>query len=187
MQTNTDKKSSLKKYKIVLPISGIVIGILLVILFFATKLTGILFLVGLLMVVFGAIFLKKWWGSIGDDESRVIITDKGKVPDRAICLNIYPDKVLFEETPDPKGQPWKCENDGKYYCIHIEDQETKGLIEFKLPDQAYLDPQLLATRVLELPAHRRIFRRKQTLLQQLSPMMAALGVVIMWIIIITTT
>jgi hypothetical protein len=56
-----------------------------------------------------------------------------------------------------------------------------------LPDQQYFDPQLLASRVLELPAHRRIFRRKQTLLQQLSPMMAALGVVIMWIIIITTT
>jgi len=187
MQTNNDKKSSLKKYKIVLPISGIVIGILLVILFFAAKLTGVLFLSGLLMVVFGTIFLKKWWGSIGDDELRVIITDKGKVPDNAICLNIYPDKVVFGETPEPKGQPWKCENDGKYYCIHIEDQETKKLIEFKLPDQAYLDPQLLASRVLELPAHRRIFRRKQTLLQQLSPMMAALGVVIMWIIIITTT
>lgn len=187
MQTRKDKTSVLRRYKIAFPAASIVIGILLVILFFTAKLSGILFLAGLLMVVFGGIFLKKWWGGAGEDEQRVIITDKSKVPKNAVCLNIYPDRIIFEETPEPKGQPWKCENDGKYYCIHIWDKDSDKLMEFQLPDQAYLDPQLLATRVLELPAHRRIFRRKQTLLQQLSPMMAALGVVIMWIIIITTT
>lgn len=187
METRKDKKSSIRKYRIIFPAGAIVLGILLVVLFFVADLSGIMFLAGLLMAIFGAIFLKRWWGNIGEDEQRVIITDKKEIPKNAVSLNIYPNRIVFEETPEPKGQPWKCENDGKYYCVHIWDEKTNGLIEFQLPDQAYMDPQLLATRVLELPAHRRIFRRKQTLLQQLSPMMAALGVVIMWIIIITTT
>jgi len=181
------EKTNLRKYKIVLPIAGIVIGILLGVLFFAADLSGIVFVIAILMIVVSSILLKKWWGSIGDDESRVIVTDE-KVPSgRVNSMNIYPDKIVFDEVAEPKGQPWKCENDGKSYFIHILDEEAELLKEFQLPDQAYMDPQLLASRVLELPAHRRIFRRKQTLLQQLSPMMAALGVIIMWIIIITTT
>lgn len=183
---HNNKQPNIRKYKIVFPIAGIVIGILLIILFFSAGLSGIMFVIALVMLVLSAIFLKKWWGSIGEDESRVIVTDKTTYKS-AECMNIYPDKVIFENMTKPEGQPWKCENNGKSYFIHIWNEENKRLTEFNLPDQAYMDPQLLATRVLELPAHRRIFRRKQTLLQQLSPMMAALGVIIMWIVIITTT
>ena len=180
------EKKNLKKYKIFLPITGIVTGILLTVLFFAADLSGIVFVIAAVMIVISSILLKKWWGSIGEDESRVIVTDKNVPSGRVNSMNIYPDKIRFEEVEEPKGQPWKCENDSKSYHIHIFDEETELLKEFQLPDQAYMDPQLLASRVLELPAHRRIFRRKQTLLQQLSPMMAAFGVIIMWIIIITT-
>jgi len=186
MQIDDKNKTNLRKYRIILPVSAIILGVLLIVLFFTAKLSGILFVVAILLITVGGILLKRWWGTVGEDEDRVIITDK-KVTKSANSLNIYPDKILFEMVDKPQGQPWKCENDGKSYFIHIWNEEQEELIEFKLPDQAYLDPQLLATRVLELPAHRRIFRRKQTLLQQLSPMMAALGVVIMWIIIITTT
>jgi len=180
------EKIDIRRYKIFLPIAMIIISILLCVLFFAVDLSAYIFVIALVMFFFGCVMLKKWWGRIGETDRRVIIIDKPVSKEIVNSMNIYHDKIIFENIKKPEGQPWKCKNDGKSYHVHIWDSELQALKEFSLPDQTYFDPQILATRVLELPAHRRIFRRKQTLLQQLSPMVAFGGVVIVWIMMITT-
>ena len=106
-------------------------------------------------------------------------------------LNIYPDKIEFEEVYQPDGQPWKCRNDGRYYFVNIWEKpsfEKPNKCEpFMLPDQQYYEPNLFAERVLELPAHRRLFRKKNNLMNVVKIGALLLGMVIVWILIITTT
>jgi len=187
MQDKKNYRVIISRYKMFYPIAGIILGILLFILFFAAHLSGLIFVAAVILLFISIILLKRWWGSYGEHEEKLIITERSVPAGQVNSLDIYPDKIVFEDVTEPEGQPWKCENDGKSYHVHIWDEENKKLKEFQLPDQVYMDPRIFAERVLELPAHRRIFRRKQTLLQQLSPMMGALGVIILWIIIITTT
>lgn len=140
-----------------------------------------------------------FWSSKEGGESIVLPSGTAPVPKgRVNSLSIYPDAVKFENFAIPQGQPWKCRNDGKLYFVHIEssafttnkpdpDRAKWTLKPFILPDQKYYDPEVFATRVLELPAHQRIFTRRQKLLEQLAPGMAALGMVIMAFIILVTT
>lgn len=101
-------------------------------------------------------------------------------------LNIYPPEkggVLFEDTAKPEGQPWICDNDGKPYFIHCWNSK---LSEFMLPDQVYCDPKYFGQRVLSLPAHRRLFVRKESLLKKASPFILLLVILAGWILILTT-
>lgn len=177
--------------KIAWPSSLIIIGLAMIIIFFTApgNPSGIIFVAAIILMAVGSIFLKRNWSRVGYDESKVINVRQKIDNSPKNCMNIYPDKIVFENMPDKslEGQPWKCENDGRSYYVHIWNEEDKRLREFKLPDQAYMDPQVFAERPLELPAHRRIFRQKQTLLQQLSPIMVLGAIVIVWILIITTT
>ncbi len=118
------------------------------------------------------------------------IYSRDQIPTTQVnSMNLYPPSlggVKFENIAKPEGQPWICDNDGKPYFVHIWNTATNRLVEFALPDQQYYDPRVFAERVLELPAHRRIFMRKQTMLQKLSPFMLLLIIVVLWIVIITT-
>ena len=101
-------------------------------------------------------------------------------------LNIYPDRIVFENTPEPKGQPWRWRQDGRSYYIHKAD--ANGVLQaFDLPDQAFYEPRLFAERVLTLPAHQRIFRRKEKLLEQLRPLIAGGMIVVVGILMVMTT
>ena len=111
-----------------------------------------------------------------------VVVSEGQI--NSLCL--YPNRILFESIVNPQGQPWKCLNDNKAYFVHIWDKEKEILSPFILPDQRYYDPGVFATRVLELPAHRRIFRRKQTLLQQLTPALVIAAIVVFGVIMVMT-
>lgn len=124
------------------------------------------------------------------DKITETIYSKTPIPSVQVnSMNIYPANqggVKFEDVDSPDGQPWICDNDSKPYFIHIWDDKIKKLTEFKLPDEQYYDPRIFAERVLGLPAHRRIFIRKQNIVQKLSPFMLLVLIVILWIVIVTT-
>jgi hypothetical protein len=61
------------------------------------------------------------------------------------------------------------------------------LVPFTLPDQQYYDPRVFAERVLELPAHKRIFSRKPNVLQKISWVIGLVLIIVLWIVIISTT
>jgi hypothetical protein len=149
----------------------------------ANELLGIITLAG----VFGGSFgVKRYWQNAFQGETKIdIIKPVAKGP--ANCLCIYPDKVVFDNVASPEGQPYQCLNDNKHYYINIWDEAIKRLVPFVLPDLQYYTPQLFAERVLELPAHRRIFRRRENLLQKLSPFILLVVIGVLWLLIMTTT
>ena len=113
---------------------------------------------------------------------------QGDVPKEQVnSLVIYPDAIKFENVANPKGFIWHWIDDGKPYYIYWDNPATKKLDPFNLPDQQYYDPQVFAQKVLSLPCHRKIFQRRQDLIQKLKPFIAAVIGLALWILIITTT
>lgn len=139
----------------------------------------------------GAILFKYYWSK---SEENLVTEQMGpRLQDQVNCMNIYPDRVVFENWPangngeKPTGYPQECLNDHKKYWVNILDEETQVLIPFMLPDQQYYDPGVFAERVLELPAHRRIFRRKEKLGQHIKTALLVVVIIILWILILTTS
>ena len=96
---------------------------------------------------------------------------------------------MFENVYEPQGFPMTCLNDKKKYYVNIQDPtgKSKGLVPFVLPDQQYYDPGVFAERVLELPAHQKIFTRKPNLFQKIKTGLLVLAIGIVWLLILTTT
>jgi hypothetical protein len=167
-----------------LVISGSIagVGMILFIAYFIT-LNMMLGAPGVILAAAGLIWLFKILKSGGDTVSKHIgETPKAQV--NSLCL--YPYELKFEDVYNPAGQLMKCRNDGKYYHVNIQNGDNK-LVAFMLPDTQYMDPEVFAQRVLELPAHRKIFTRRQDLFQKLKPLFIILGIIIVWILILTTT
>ena len=179
----------LNKYTIIagvaaaIAIFGIVLIILWVSLFSRNNFVGILSI----LLTIGGIFATKHFWEKRQESGVLILGDRKPSKKQVNSMNLYPDKgIVFEDTTDLGGQPWRCHNDGKMYFVNKWNSETKRLVPFVLPDQQYRDPEVFAQKVLELPAHRRIFRRKETWLQQLSPAIMILAILVFWIVMITT-
>ena len=139
----------------------------------------------------GVYGIKRYW-SAATDSGAIIDVKKPITRKQVNSLNIYPDKVVFEDLSREEiekngGQPYQCLNDNKYYYVNIFNKETNALTPFLLPDQQYYDPGVFAQRVLELPAHRKIFQRRQNTFQKLSPVILLLVIIILWILFLTTT
>lgn len=116
------------------------------------------------------------------------VTYVGDVPKEQVnSLCIYPGKIVFENIKEPEGFVWHWIDDGKSYYVYEWKEATKRLEPFKLPDQQYYDPEVYAQRVLTLPCHRKIFARKQDIVQKLKPVFAGLVGIGLWILILTTT
>lgn len=170
-------------YMIIL--SGIVIavGVGLFVVYFKT-LNVVLGLPGVIMIVAGLFTLRHFWGSEGDIATEHIDGAKKEIVN---SLNIYKDRIVFEDMPKPEGFPMTCVNLKKKFYVNIDDVVTKKLIPFVLPDQQYCDPIVFAQRVLGLPAHRKIFERKPKLLQRLKTALLVIAIGIVWLLILTTT
>lgn len=129
----------------------------------------------------------KQWREFGGVEVPIDVgQDKSKKTPQYNSLSIYPHKVVFEDVVKPEGQKWRCHNDGKNYFVNIWDVDDNKLKPFVLPDQQYRDPERFAQQTLELPAHRRLYRKRQKLLEQLAPGFMVLAIIVFWIVIITT-
>lgn len=167
-------------------LSGVVSASGLVLFIIYTNTLNIVFgLPGIIMVVGGIFVLQHYWRK-GEGISIEHLGGMGK-SDTANSLNLYPDKVLFENVDKPVGFPWSCAGlKGKYY-VNIWGKLEEKLVPFVLPDQQYCDPIVFAQRVLGLPAHRKIFERKPKLLQRLKTALLVIAIGIVWLLILTTT
>jgi len=106
-----------------------------------------------------------------------ILGSINKIGPEPNTLSIYKNDVKFEYVENPKGYPWQCLNDGKYYYVQEETNagDIRALI---LPDIIYRDPKEYAN-YLNLPAHGRLLKRRATLVQKLAPfaIVAGMGIV----------
>ena len=166
-------------------LSGVVFvaGLGLFVIYFRT-LNVVFGLPGFVMIGGGIFAFLHYWKSEGNLAIEHI---GGAKKDIVNSLNIYPDKIVFEDVYEPQGFPMLCVNLKKKFYVNIEDLATKKLIPFILPDQQYCDPNVFAQRVLGLPAHRKIFERKPKLLQRLKTALLVIAIGIVWLLILTTT
>ena len=77
-------------------------------------------------------------------------------------------KIAFEYTENPLGQPQKCLNTGKFYYVHIWDITREALMSFMLPDSKFTDPAIMA-RYLGLPAQKKYLRHRESLMHYVGP------------------
>jgi len=140
-----------------------------------------------LMIGVGFLVFKYYWGRT----QEVVTMQIGEVTKEQVnCMNIYPDRIVFEDMPKPEGYPQECLNDHKSYFVNIWGTAWGGtlkqLIPFTLPATQYCDPGVFAERVLSLPAHRKIFERKETFLHKIKTVGLVVAIGIVWLLIVTT-
>ncbi len=171
--------------QIMLILSGglVVGGVALFAVYFSTQ--NIIFGISAFAVGAGGVFLfKYYWGKTDID---IIETLGGVTQGQVNSLCLYPGKLVFENVDEPGGFPQQCINDKKKYYVMIWDEVANLLTPFVLPDQQYYDPGVFAERVLDLPAHQKIFERKPSLLQKIRTGLLVVAIGIVWILILTTT
>jgi len=144
----------------------------------------ILAIAGVPFLFIGGLGFFYFWGQSKDIQVKYV----GEVPAGQVnALVIYANEIKFENIAKPEGFPWLWIDDGKHYYVYWDDPRLKKLTPFTLPDQQYYDPRIFGKRVLTLPCHRKIFQRKQDLIQKLRPFIAGVIGVALWILILTTT
>ena len=118
--------------------------------------------------------------------SNVVRTAGGKkvVYATANSINIYKDRISFEQVEKPLGIPQKLRNDGKFYYVHMEATElaspkarTQGpftehnghtLKAVSVPNTHFFSPREFAEAVT-LDCYHAMIKRSVSLLQQLAP------------------
>lgn len=187
-QINIKKSYTYRFYMVALCIVVIFVGAILFVMYISS-LNLVLGAPGIIMLLVGVITLRHYWKQEGNIAVEHIkgVEDKGGTKITINSLSIYEDRVIFENVYEPKGFPWQSENDNKKYYINIFDEVTHKLIPFVLPDQQYCDPNVLGKRILALPAHRKIFERKPTLMQKVKTASLVVAIGVIWLLIMTTT
>lgn len=179
---NTKKTYTFKFYMLILSGAVAIIGVCLFVLYFIS-LNMALGAPGIIMTGAGVLAFRYYWNK--EESIAIEHIGEGKVGNNANCLNIHPNIIQFATMLKPQGFPMECENLKKKYFVNIWD--GKVYVPFILPDQQYMDPDTYAMRVIDLPAHRRIFARKPKLLQRLKTALLVIAIGIIWLLILTTT
>lgn len=166
-------------------VSGImaVVGLAMFIVYFFT--TDISIGAPSVFLMAGGFFIFRYYWSKSTDVVTEHIGVVNKAQVNSLCL--YRDRIVFEDVAKPEGYPWECIDDHKKYYVNIWDEAKKRLVPFALPDQQFYDPGVFAERVLALPAHRKIFKRKEKLFQKLKTALLVVAILIVWLLIITTS
>lgn len=187
-----DKEDNLPKVKkryslrlFMLIVSGItaVAGLGLFVIYFFTA--NMAFGAPSVFMMAGGFFAFKYYWSKSDEVVTEHVGEVKKAQVNSLC--IYPNRIVFEDVASPEGYPWDCINDRKKYFVNIWDLATKRLVPFVLPDQQYYDPVVFAERVLALPAHRKIFRKKERLFQKIKTALLVVTILIVFFLILTTS
>jgi hypothetical protein len=126
----------------------------------------------------GGVLLFQGIKSGGDVEYKLKKQATGPV--NAIILK--PKTMELTWIDDPDGFPMTVKNNGKDWYLYIEKD---GVIQpYQLPDSMeYYDPGEYAN-VTEMPAHKKLFERQMTLLEQLTPGFLAIGMIIVVVALI---
>lgn len=137
-----------------------------------------LVVVGLIGCFIGSGFLlHRGWRAGRQEEAVIVGAEKPAGPINSLNIyarkdedtgQIYPEKIAFEWVDEPEGQPWQCLDDGNWYHLNIWDIVAGKLKPFILPDSQYFDPREFAN-VITMPAHKKLFERRQSLFQKIAP------------------
>lgn len=98
---------------------------------------------------------------------------------------LMPYRILFAYCTRPKGHMHKCENNGKYYYVHMVNLDKREIRELILPDTVYLDPRKYVIP-LTMPADEAYWRPQVTLWTRIAPAALIVTIIFEWIIFITT-
>lgn len=180
------KVYTLRFYMMILSGGATVLGAAFFVIYFITT-NMALGAIGAIVFGVGILTFRYYWKKEGSISIEHIGGVKGEKDINVNSLTIYQDKVVFEDVYNPEGFPMLCLNDNRKYFVNIQDEKTKRLGPFVLPDQQYYDPIVFAQRVLGLPAHKKIFERKPKLIQKLKTALLVLAIGIVWLLILTTT
>ena len=167
-------------------VGGAGIGCMVVYFFTSNMLLGYL---GVFVAIAGGV---GFYFSFKEQTPLVAFHIGKKTKKQVNSLTLYPDEIVFDdfyfkEDSNDGGFLWTCDNDGKQYYVLWEDTVDKKIKPFILPDQQYCDPEVFAQRYLTLPCHRKILKRKEPLLTKLRPVFLIIGIVLVWLLIMTTT
>lgn len=183
------KKASRRLVMMVLSAIALLLGVGSFFIYFFTQ-NIFLGAPGVILGLGGFFLFRHYW----NQESDIVVEHmiEAKVDPKLVnVLGIYRDKVVFESVgkEDLLGFPWTCKNDKRKYYVHIHDMPSNGNSPhaFILPDQQYYDPVVFAERPLALPAHQKIFRRKEKLGHYIKTALLVVAIIIVWIVILTTT
>lgn len=175
-------------------LGALLVGFFLALLW-AENSGDILLAMGVIVTWPGGIYLI--YRGIRGPERDVVIVGSAKPTGEVNSLNIYArkdkdsgkiyaEKVAFEMTYEPLGQPQQCINNGKWYYVHIWDIGGNKLIPFVLPDSQYFDPREFAN-VIKMPAHKRLFERQASMLQKVAPWIMVIAFIISLLGMVMTT
>lgn len=113
-----------------------------------------------------------------------VVTEKGVQAIADVNAIVIRKRTLtLDHLEDPKGFPVRVKNNGKLWHLYWERPDDT-LEPYELPDGCqYFDPQEYAS-ALSMPAHRKLFSHRQSLLEQLTPGFLAIGMIIAGIVLI---
>lgn len=146
-----------------------------------------------LLFIPGIILFKYYWEKPDDVYVQTIGETIDGTPN---CLCMYNDGVRLEERrleDKIKGYPWEILNIHKFVSVLItpgdyrQGTPNERFKPFTLPDQQFCDPEVFGQRVLALPAHRRMFKRKEKIGQTIKTILLVVTIIILWVVILTTT
>lgn len=131
---------------------------------------GILWLIGIIVVIVGIFFFYRWRKGEGFSLNIASwFSSNGKTQHN--CFNIYRDSVCFETMDEVhcKGIPWKFQNDGKYYYIH--EEHDGNLEKFTLPDvdsnNIHYDP-IEVRNVITMPRNKAYMNWSSSMFQKIA-------------------
>lgn len=174
------KKLIKNKKQIVYIVGGLIclsVGFVLAMLWSEQRDNMFLTMAIILLFPSGAFLVYRGWNKTTDIETVIVGQKKVTTPVNSLNIyakkdretgKIYPEKVVFEMLPNPMGQPQQCTNNGKWYHVHIWDLATNKLSPFVLPDSQFFDPREFAN-VIKMPAHKKLFSRKMSMIQKIGP------------------
>jgi hypothetical protein len=191
-----DNKASRKASKKLLFIAGsgvfALIGTIMLIAYIMNPASMVVGGAGVFILGIGALGIWYFWKGSDDFVKTSVSTKKPKTGDaNAMILRegvVRFDDIYVKEGEELPGREHRCRNDNRFYHVLLDDskKEKPNYMPFELPDQQYYSPQVFAERVIDLPAHRRLFTRREGMGQYIKTGLLLVGMAIVGIVMIAS-
>lgn len=148
---------------------------------------------GVFVLGIGAVGVWYFWKGGGDLVKTSVSSKKPKTGDANSLIlkgNVCKFENLYvKEGQELPGTERRCRNDNRFYHVLLDDskKEKPEYKAFELPDQQYYDPTVFAERVLDLPAHRKIFTRREGMGQYIKTGLLLVAMAIVGIVMIASS
>ncbi len=105
---------------------------------------------------------------------------------RANAYCIYPTKHQYEYIEEQIALSVTRRNDDRKYMLLQWDVKEQKLVEFVLPDKVNYQRPELVNIPLAMPANHKVFRRRESMLKQVTPMILLGGIAVVGILMVMT-